>query len=210
MTELLICGECGKPYRRCTWSKNGKKKIVWRCISRLDYGKKYCKESPSLEESLLHDAILESITKAAQISTTALTLLKQAIGIGLSGLDLNSDDPYMLEARICEIDTAITDLYTQQGKNPDGNYESQFEALYGEKKTLKEQLAEIKATANHLTAEQARLDTLFTIVDGIRNHPLEWDEKAVRQMVERIEAIDKENIIMRFRWGDEVKVSLTE
>lgn len=210
LTELLICGECGKPYRRCTWSKNGKKKIVWRCISRLDYGKKYCKESPSLEESLLHDAILESITKAAQISTTALTLLKQAIGIGLSGLDLNSDDPYMLEARICEIDTAITDLYTQQGKNPDGNYESQFEALYGEKKTLKEQLAEIKATANHLTAEQARLDTLFTIVDGIRNHPLEWDEKAVRQMVERIEAIDKENIIMRFRWGDEVKVSLTE
>ena len=34
LTELLICGECGTPYRRCTWAANGKKKIVWRCISR--------------------------------------------------------------------------------------------------------------------------------------------------------------------------------
>lgn len=40
LTELLICGECGTPYRRCTWTARGKKKIVWRCINRLDYGKK--------------------------------------------------------------------------------------------------------------------------------------------------------------------------
>lgn len=39
LTDLLICGECGTPYRRCTWTNNGKKKVVWRCISRLDYGK---------------------------------------------------------------------------------------------------------------------------------------------------------------------------
>lgn len=39
LTELLICGECGTPYRRCTWTVGGKKRIVWRCINRLDYGK---------------------------------------------------------------------------------------------------------------------------------------------------------------------------
>ena len=55
LTELLYCGECGTPYRGCTWSRNGKKKIVWRCVSRLDYGKKYCKNSPSVEESRLHN-----------------------------------------------------------------------------------------------------------------------------------------------------------
>lgn len=32
LTELLICGECGTPYRRCTWVANGKKKVVWRCM----------------------------------------------------------------------------------------------------------------------------------------------------------------------------------
>ena len=35
LTDMLICGHCGTPYRRCTWSRAGKKKIVWRCISRL-------------------------------------------------------------------------------------------------------------------------------------------------------------------------------
>lgn len=39
LTELLVCGECGTPYRRCTWTARGERKIVWRCISRLDYGK---------------------------------------------------------------------------------------------------------------------------------------------------------------------------
>ena len=50
LTELLICGECGTPYRRCTWTVKGKKKVVWRCINRLDFGNKYCHQSPSIEE----------------------------------------------------------------------------------------------------------------------------------------------------------------
>ena len=33
LSELLICGECGTPYKRCTWARNGKKRIVWRCVS---------------------------------------------------------------------------------------------------------------------------------------------------------------------------------
>ena len=49
LTELLVCGECGSPYRRCTWTASGCKKIVWRCINRLDYGKKYCHDSPTIE-----------------------------------------------------------------------------------------------------------------------------------------------------------------
>ena len=58
LTERLVCGECGTLYRRCTWSRNGKKRIVWRCISRLEYGTKYCKDSPTIDEAPLQSAIL--------------------------------------------------------------------------------------------------------------------------------------------------------
>lgn len=208
LTELLVCGECGTPYRRCTWSKNGKKKIVWRCISRLDFGKRYCKESPTLEESVLQEAILEAVIKISQTSVNALEILKQHIGIGLSGIDPDGDDPYTIQARICEIEAALDDLYTQQGKDTTGDYESQFEALFGEKGALKKKLAEIKTAANHASAEQSRLDVLFTIVDGVRNHPLEWDEKTVRQMVECVKVISKEKLTIRFRWGDELDVPM--
>ena len=66
LSELLICGECRTPYRRCTWTAKGKRKIVWRCINRLDYGKKYCHHSPSIEESLLQDAVMRAIMQTAK------------------------------------------------------------------------------------------------------------------------------------------------
>ena len=60
LSELLVCGECGTPYKRCTWARNGKKRIVWRCVSRLEFGTKYCHTSPTLDEDKLHRAILEA------------------------------------------------------------------------------------------------------------------------------------------------------
>lgn len=53
LSERLVCGECGTLYRRCTWTRNGEKRVVWRCVSRLDYGKKYCHSSPTLDEAPL-------------------------------------------------------------------------------------------------------------------------------------------------------------
>ena len=197
LTELMFCGECGTPYRRCTWSKNGKKKTVWRCVSRLDHGKKYCKESPTLDESILQDAILEATAHFAQQNPAALEVLKQHIGIGLSG-ESGGDDPYTIQARINEIDQERDRLYDliAQPDNTDG-YESEFEALYGEKAVLKDKLTAIKTAANHASAEQSRLDELFTVTDGIRNRPLIWDETLIRQMVECVRVQSKNKIAIR-------------
>ena len=69
LTELLVCGECGSPYKRVTWARNGKKQIVWRCVSRLEFGRKYCHSSPTLAEEKLHRAILEALNEFAQAGT---------------------------------------------------------------------------------------------------------------------------------------------
>ena len=62
LSERLVCGECGTLYRRCTWAKRGKKRVVWRCVSRLDYGTRYCHNSPTLDEEILQRSILTAIT----------------------------------------------------------------------------------------------------------------------------------------------------
>ncbi len=67
LTELLVCGECGSPYKRVTWARNGKKRIVWRCVSRLEFGTKYCQHSPTLDEGKLHSAILDAMNEYAAI-----------------------------------------------------------------------------------------------------------------------------------------------
>jgi len=39
LTGITLCGCCGETYRRVTWSRNGHKKIVWRCRNRVLNGK---------------------------------------------------------------------------------------------------------------------------------------------------------------------------
>jgi len=207
LTELLICGECGTPYRRCTWSKNGKKKAVWRCISRLDYGTKYCKESPTLDESVLQGALLEAIAQFVQQSPAVLDVLKQHIGIGLSG-DSDGDDPYTVQARIGEIGQALNELYELSQPGNQDDRESQFEVLYGEEAALKEKLAGMKASANHADVERSRLDELFAVTDDLRDRPLIWDEALIRQMVECIRVVSGNKIRLRFRSGVEIDAEL--
>lgn len=73
-----------KEYRRTTWSKNGRKKIVWRCISRLDYGTKYCKNSPSIEEGVLQNAIAAAITRKAQTEGANVQRIREHIEMYLN------------------------------------------------------------------------------------------------------------------------------
>lgn len=65
LSNVLICGECGYPYRRVTRSKSGRVKVVWRCVNRLRNGTRYCKGSPSIDEDVLHRIIVDAINKNA-------------------------------------------------------------------------------------------------------------------------------------------------
>lgn len=79
LTELLCCGDCGTQYSRVTWARNGKKKVVWRCINRLEYGTKYCKESPTLEESRLHQAIVTALNRLDEDKADVIETLKAGL-----------------------------------------------------------------------------------------------------------------------------------
>ena len=97
LTELLVCGECGTPYRRCTWTASGEKKIVWRCINRLDHGKTYCPHSISVDEIDLQNAIVRALKRFnAEDDSIYLSLMKATIAeaIGLNG---GSDEIDLLE-----------------------------------------------------------------------------------------------------------------
>ncbi len=63
LSNVLVCGECGYPYRRVTRSKAGKVKIVWRCENRLKNGIRDCKDSPSITEDALHNMVADAIKK---------------------------------------------------------------------------------------------------------------------------------------------------
>jgi DNA invertase Pin-like site-specific DNA recombinase len=49
LSDIMVCAECGQPYRRQVWTKYSIKKAVWRCDNRLKYGSKRCKYFPHPE-----------------------------------------------------------------------------------------------------------------------------------------------------------------
>lgn len=75
LTGLVECGNCGSKYRRTTWSKRGKKKVVWRCVSRLEYGTKYCDTSPTINEEKLHNGILKAMNMIQKNAEEIRTML---------------------------------------------------------------------------------------------------------------------------------------
>jgi hypothetical protein len=109
-----------------------------------------------------------------------------------------------------ELEAEIDALYIRQRQNPTGDYDGEFERLYGEKKALGEKLAQIKADSNHTRAEQSRLDEIFTVTDGLRNRPLLWDEVFSRQIVECIKVVNRDRIRIRLRLGAEMDAGLAE
>ena len=58
LSGLLVCGECGRNYRRITRPSG---EVVWRCANRVEHGKRFCKHSPSIPEQQIKDAICKEI-----------------------------------------------------------------------------------------------------------------------------------------------------
>ena len=83
LSERLICGECGTLYRRCVWTARGNRRVVWRCVSRLDYGKKYCHNSPTLDENVLQRTILAAINSTMSGRSELISEITDAMRIEL-------------------------------------------------------------------------------------------------------------------------------
>ena len=208
LSELLICGECRTPSRRCTWTAKGKRKIVWRCINRLDYGKKYCHHSPSIEESLLQDAVMRAVMQTAKQNVEVLKTLKIHIGMGLTD-EVTEDKTLDIQIRIAEIDAEFQKmLKAVSADNADGIDEERITELMNEKQRLTVQLEQYAAVRQKRESAKSRLDEIFTILDGLQNHPMEYDDKLVRQIIECIVVESKEKIKVVFIGGTEIEIAL--
>ena len=203
LTELLYCGECGTPYRRCTWSRDGKKKIVWRCVSRLDYGKKYCKNSPSVEESRLHNAIAAAITKKA--NSEEINIGGIVNHIESFGSQRDTDGIIQRQRRIAEIEKVIDDLARlNSDEAQSGELDYKFSELYAELYSVKDELEEMQSDAATLDGDM--LNEMREVVTGLKNHPVEYDDKVVRQLIDCIKVMSADMIKICFKDGTVTEV----
>ena len=209
LTELLICGECGTPYRRCTWTASGERKIVWRCINRLDYGKKYCHHSPTIEESVLQNAIVTAIINNSQQSSDVLSILKEHIRIGIQA-DEVEDNSLELLIEIAKLDEKYNELFNKMTADTEDieSIENQLIEIIIKKHSLQAQVEEIKNERIKRENAQSRLEQIYLILDGLKNHPMTYNDTLVRPILDTVVVESKDKIKVIFTGGYEAEQEL--
>ncbi len=200
LSEILVCGECGTPYKRCTWARNGKKRIVWRCVSRLEYGKKYCHNSPTVDEDKLHNAILAALNAYGgirdEVAANARELAIMASSHGKPGAESLLSLRQRLEILTAEqallLDKVLEDM-------DDEILNDRLRALVEEKEAVLAQIEEQKQDEGKQTIQASRAAELE---DFLAQQPMkfvEYDDTVTRRLVEQITVVDAETIRVKIR-----------
>mgnify|MGYP004610319931 FL=1 len=205
LSELLICGHCGTPYRRRIWTKSGNKQVVWRCISRLEHGKRYCPDSPTIKEEQLHKAIIRAINNYYSCGNNVEKILKANISnvLGCQG----QEEIAAIEKRLKEIDKARSDLISliATGGCDEDKLDSEFEKLYEEEQSLSERLAMLKSKNQTSAETQAKLDKIIDMIEHEKFELETFDNVLIRKLIECVKVLNKAEILVIFKGGYEVR-----
>ncbi len=188
LTELMVCAECGHAYRRQTWSKYGKKSAVWRCEDRLKNGtSSKCKNSPTLKEEQLHDAIMNAINDVVENSGDFIETFRENV-IRVIG-------NYSTEGIATEYDDQIDVLQKQMLKLIEDNAKQgavseDFDEAY---RYISEQINELKKVKIKLVQAQKqaenykqRVEALDKAMNSVNPKVREFDQELVKRLIQSI------------------------
>ena len=208
LSELLICGQCGTPYRRRIWTKSGNKQVVWRCISRLEHGKRYCPDSPTIKEENLHRGIIRAINNYYSCYDDIKRILKANISTVLECQ--GQEEILATEKRLKEIDQARTDLVglIASGGYDEDTLDGDFAKLYAEEQDLNERLKMLKSQNQTSAETKQKLDKVTEMIEHEKFELETFDNVLVRKLIECVKVLSKNEILVIFKDGYEVRTEI--
>lgn len=208
LSELLICGQCGTPYRRRIWTKSGNKQVVWRCISRLEHGRRYCPDSPTIKEENLHRGIIRAINNYYSCRDDIKRILKANISPVLECQ--GREEILAAEKRLKEIDQARTDLVglIASGGCDEDKLDGEFTKFYAEEQDLNERLKPLRSQNQTSAETQQKLDKVTEMIEHEKFELETFDNVLVRKLIECIKVLNKNEILVIFKGGYEVRTEI--
>ena len=209
LSDRLFCGECGTLYRRKTRNIKGNIYHEWRCISRLDYGKKYCHESPTLREILLQNAILAAINSAMSGKTALVDRIKNVVSLELLPVQGQTMSLADIERRLAQLDEQFQSLLAEaiDAENKEA-CNAQFAEILAEQTALKKQKETILQGSADADRVSTRMKQAEQAVENAAQTITEWNENAVRQIVERVTVLSTDEILVQIKGGAEIKQTI--
>ena len=211
LSDRLFCGECGTLYRRKTRNVKGNIYHEWRCISRLEYGKKYCHESPTLRELPLQNAILAAINSAMSNKAALVDRIKNVVSLELLPVQGQTMSLADIERRLAQLDEQFQSLLVKVIDADDKEAcNAQFAEILAEQTTLKKQKEEILQSSADADRVCTRMKQAEQAIENTAQTITEWNENAVRQIVERVTVLSADEILVRIKGGAEIKQTINK
>ena len=209
LSDRLVCGECGTLYRRCTWTSLGRKYPVWRCTSRLNYGTKYCRDSPTIKEEPLQAAILAAINSAMSNKPALLDHIRNAVSLELLPVQGQTMSLADIERRLEQLDERFQQLLAEAIDVDDKEAcNTQFAGILSEQTSLKRQKEAILQSSTDASRVCTRMKQAEEAIEDTASTITEWNENAVRQIVERVTVLSADEVLVRIKSGAEIKQRL--
>ena len=124
------------------------------------------------------------------------------------GLTDNSDLEEKQE-RLVSLRQRIDELTSMDSESAQsGDFDELFESLYTEMYAIKDELEDAEKTNAKLDTAVNRIDEMTTVMYGLKNHPVEYDEQIVRQLISSIKVVSAEQILILFKDGTEMTADL--
>lgn len=203
LSELLICGECGSTYRRQQYVIKGERTPVWRCLNRLESGKRICKQSPTFREADLHAAIVAAMNQVLPLGAPR-AVLRESIVLALAAKEPAETLP-SIESKIQAIQKrqiSLLRMASVPGVGEQFDEElGQLHAKKAELMALREKLLQTQVTKS---AIDHRLDEIDTALTPAGECFTEYNDELARQLVSHIKVRDKETLLVCFKDRTEV------
>ena len=172
---------------------HGRKQIVWRCVNRIEYGTKFCGNSPSVSEEELHRAILKAVQDlAANFTDEVAAQINGILHSIQTGESIKPNLQEQLEQTQQEFDRLLE-------MSLDFDEDTPF--LDDRLKKLNSKIKRLKKAIEDTAAQQEKASQPELLLSAKDLQIQEYDDALTARIIEKITVRSRNEIEIRFIGG---------
>lgn len=202
LSDIMVCRECGQPYRRQVWSKNNQKSAVWRCENRLKNGTKHCKNSPTLKEEVLNEAVMTAINSVVENRGDFVGAFRENV-IQVIGSYSTKNVPTEHDEQIAKLQGDMLTLIEENAKKGSvtDDFDEQYQKISEQIKELKQKKLDIIKEQKQAANFQQRVNDMDTCLKKVSCEVRDFDNDLVRRLLQCIKVISEDTLEIQFKSG---------
>lgn len=200
LAQQKLAESLNQKYKRVTWNIHGRKQIVWRCVNRIEYGTKFCGNSPSIPEEELHRAILKAVQDlAANFTDEVAAQINGILHSIQTGESIKPNLQEQLEQTQQEFDRLLEMSLDFDGDTP---------FLDDRLKKLNSKIKRLKKAIEETAAQQEKASQPEMLLSAKVLQIQEYDDVLTARIIEKITVRSRNEIEIRFIGGYEKAMPL--